>query len=680
MTTQQAADLHPFVIPIRIVNPSYYPDLSLTTLVSHEPCNFVVANDDNIYTTKVIDHSLTIIRLQRQDYHQNYFAETAAKDHLTLTGSQDTSFSPLLNYCHFDNKLYLLYNDTSSSYIVNQYNLALTGNNDLTLNWSNNVPVLGNQKGFLITDSSLYTYSYIKQNNTIPIYYHNQLTSDNGLHKTITGINNVNQIQLHLGYDYDTIYITNKTSVLNVQTAMLNGSDSKLTALQQISSNLGGVLPAVNTLEDDVVSVIYGFNNDQNNIIHISNYNGILNNNGDIVSLDTPLNYNINKLALYDEELNPEQSNLIIASTRNIYNPNFLYIAYISGNDQIRLIKLYYTRQINKTYEKYVPLIMWSTRLDAINDYYYSNGGLWLTSDSKGRIHIFARTQSGQINMWIAEEYGIDLGHTEGTVTQPADTIPLMLSNLETDYTISSHIGFNVPGFPLVNDVIISQVTDDGDNTRIRLEYLNFDELSLYPTLMTELINDVKNAFTTLYQNSNFNVFNVDQLDVPTGADHYLELILPKGSILRPCVVRGSEVITCDYNGKNIKLVMIEHIKDNDYIVNQNGQAVKVIKHLISKIWCQSHNAPFLIPENFFGENRPYNKLLISGDHGIMLNYGVSKPTVVYPQNIKVLRQVLIGNCVEYHHLLLDKHESNFFIANGLEVDSLHPENYLIRK
>ena len=102
------------------------------------------------------------------------------------------------------------------------------------------------------------------------------------------------------------------------------------------------------------------------------------------------------------------------------------------------------------------------------------------------------------------------------------------------------------------------------------------------------------------------------------------------------------------------------------------------MEHLISTIYAQKHNAPFLVPVNFFGENRPYKKLYISGDHGILLNYKDPKHLkVIYAADVLSLKQCFLNTIVEFHHLLLENHQDNFYLANGLEVDSYHPTYFM---
>jgi hypothetical protein len=54
--------------------------------------------------------------------------------------------------------------------------------------------------------------------------------------------------------------------------------------------------------------------------------------------------------------------------------------------------------------------------------------------------------------------------------------------------------------------------------------------------------------------------------------------------------------------------------------------------------------------------------------------------TVVYAEDINVLKRVLLGKTVDFHHLLLEDHQANFYLANGLEVDSYHPGAFMRKK
>jgi hypothetical protein len=53
---------------------------------------------------------------------------------------------------------------------------------------------------------------------------------------------------------------------------------------------------------------------------------------------------------------------------------------------------------------------------------------------------------------------------------------------------------------------------------------------------------------------------------------------------------------------------------------------------------------------------------------------------VVYAEDITVLKKTLLGITVDFHHLLLENHQDNFYLANGLEVDSYHPGCFMRKK
>jgi len=696
MTTQQSSNLHPFVYEIKLVDKQQYPDIVRQDLISQENTNFVIANDFNIYTTTVLNDKLSIIRLQRQDYHQHYFVPATVIDEtntpVTIDVEEGITHAPYLSYNHVNQKLYFMYNNASNAHTIEQYTVESTGRNILTNDWSTTITGLDideqrNRSGFMLGEDILYSYIYSPTLGVVSIYSTIKSTGDTALHKNITGMSTgLNSLEIKLNYDESTLYITTISNKLHVLVATLNDTDSAPMATVTMSEQLGVVQPATTILNEDVLNVIYGFNNDTANQLHISNINGSISSDGDIVGLNTPFRYNLNKLLSYEEELNVDQTNLTIAHTNNIYNPNFSYFAYISGTSQIRVVKLYHHRQQGTTLEKYIPLMMWSTRLGAI-DYYYGTdneaGGIQLLSDSAGRIYVFARNGvTGLIKMWVVEEFIIDLGHTAGTVTASVDTMTDLLSSIRDEYTIVNPetYSFGITGYPSVNDVIITQVTEEGSDTRVRFEYIDYDMLVLYPEIKSEIQDDIRTAVTELYQSSNIDVYDIGSGTIPEGDNSHIVFALPRGTLLRPCVVKGTNVVTCDKNGSNIKSIPIELVHEHSYVVNQSGKAVKVIKHMNSKIWCQKHNAPFIIPVNFFGEHRPYEKLLISGDHGLLVaNKGNGKVNVAYAQNISCLRQVKLEQEIEYHHLLLDEHDKNFFMANGLEVDSLHPGMYMKR-
>jgi hypothetical protein len=450
--------------------------------------------------------------------------------------------------------------------------------------------------------------------------------------------------------------------------------DRLLSAFINVINNTGAspANPGFVSFENDGVdmcSLVYGFNNDPNNIIQVAYIPNTVNNNNVITGLETPFYYNINKYTLFSEVSQPGQTDMAIAVNTNPNNTNYVYICYVAGTSQLRVIKLY-RNSIVGTYETHIPLLMWATRLGAIGDSF--QGRMALVTDSIGSVYVFVRDAvSTAMSIWKIKEYILDLGHTESTVVAPVDTIPNMLRTMTNDYTILTlDRNIHVSGLPQVNDVTIDSIVNNDGNIGITFQYLNYDLLQGFPTVVNDIRTLINTSFSTLYEDSGISVINLDPVAPSVdGNDTALIVYLPLGSAKKPCVVRGTEIICFSDNKPHRRPV--EQVQIGDYVMNHNGKPARVIDHMRTIIYAEAHNAPFLIPKDFFGVNRPYRNLLISGDHGILVN--TKKIKVVYPEDVKILKQVLHGVTLEYHHLLLEHHQENFYIANGLEVDSYHP-------
>jgi hypothetical protein len=256
-------------------------------------------------------------------------------------------------------------------------------------------------------------------------------------------------------------------------------------------------------------------------------------------------------------------------------------------------------------------------------------------------------------------------------VVAPVDTIPNMLQTMTNDFTILSYDrNIHVGGLPQINQVVIDSISNALNVIQLKFQYINYDLLQGFPAVVESINTLINQSFLTLYEDSGISVLNLDPTAPSLDGDSSNIIVnLPLGTAKKPCVVRGTEIIRM--NNAAPERVAVEHIQVNDLIINQLGKPVRVLDHLRTTIYAEAHNAPFVIPKNFFGENRPYKRLLISGDHGILVANEPKK--VVYPEDINVLEKVLIGRTIEFHHLLLENHQDNFYLANGLEVDSYHP-------
>jgi hypothetical protein len=710
-TSQQAVGLHPFVSQIKIVDPGAFPDVSLISLNSEEWCEPVIADDFNIYTTKVTTveqtKTVSLIKLQRQDFHENYFTATVATyigagtdgikpiSYDSSTSSDSTAdlvkMNPRIIVKKFGTSthLYLYYatrSYTGKNYVDN-YNVQafkITSSVHLSPLWNITGPVAAVDRGlqgFFYNSTTLFVY-YLSDINLIIRGYNRGTGVETFAPLMITLDQIYTYCTVNMSVETDnTFYITVRIGTI-VKMATYSIAKSQMSTLFNVFNTTGGtpVNPAfMSYLQDsaglNMCSLVYGFNNDPNNIIQIAYIPNTVDSSGYINGLETPFYYNINKYALFSEVSNPSQSDMDVAIEHNPNNPDFSYIVYVAGTSQLRVMKIY-RNSITGTYETHMPLVLWSTRLGAIGDTF--RGDMGIVTDTQGSVYIISRDSStGIMSIWKIKEYIIDLGHTEGTVVAPVDTIPNMLQTMTNDYTILTlDQNIHLAGFPTINDVTFDSITNITGSIAITFQYINYDLLQGFPSVVTQIKTLINNTFVTLYEDSGISVINMDQTGNTSidGTDASLIVELPVGTAKKPCVVRGTEIIRLLTNNLP-ELVNVEHIQVGDHVLNHVGKPARVMDHMRTTVYAESHNAPYVIPKGFFGSNRPYKPLLISGDHGILVGFtGVAKTMkVVYANDIDVLSKVLIGSTVEYHHLLLENHAENFYIANGLEVDSYHP-------
>jgi hypothetical protein len=443
-TEQQAAGLHPFVSKMKIVDQSRFPEISLISLTTDEWCPPVIANDFNIYTTKVTtdqtssSKTISVIKLIRQNFHENYFTATVAT-------SPSIGANPLTPVSFFINtpdaldpqlflttagQLYLYYRNRSIPPENNfhAYTISTSGTYDLVPLWNVNYiepDVNRNLRGMFYNATHIYFYYVYGISLTITSY--NRATG------AFVG---VQTMEMGNVYDYckiimalsneNTCYITVKSGTV-VKMATYSLVTNTLSGFFNVINNTGAtpVDPGFISFTKDPVnskemcSMVYGFNNDINNILQIAYVPNTVDATGNITGLDAPFYYNINKYELFSEVSRPSQTDMAISVTTNPNNANFVYIAYVAGTSQLRVIKLYRNTIIG-TYETHVPLLMWATRLGAIGDTFQGNMGI--VADSTGAIYVI--TSAGDI--WKIKEYILDLGHTEGSVVAPVDIVTNM--------------------------------------------------------------------------------------------------------------------------------------------------------------------------------------------------------------------------------------------------------------
>lgn len=714
---QQKAGLHPFVTDMKIVDPMFYPEIKSANVNTKEWCQPVITNDFNMYT--IVTEPVTLqgqtaqarlVKFQRQNFHENYFVATTA----TLPGDSSviiqtsaaymgtTTFNPMLTYAVAQNILFILVNlevqglnEVTTSFMrltAYEVNDGTKGGHDVAQLWQKvwtPVKTDTNLYGTMLGGDKIYWYKL--DDSVLSIRPISRITGAEDATKTITLDETYSYCKLTMSLVENTYYITVRAgNTIRMATGLLNDDEKPLSAFITVATASGVSVPTapeVLAFSPDgtrMCSLIHGYNYDTNNILRVVYIPNIFK-DGNIAGLETPFYYNLNKFQLFSEVQEPNQSDVSVSVTCNPNNADFSYIAYVATTSQIRIVKLYRNNVANTSFETHIPLVMWGTRLGVIRD--TVNGKVGVNVDTNGNVYVFTWSDTGDIQISKIREYIMDLGHTEGTVIAPINTITEMLRDMTKDYSINEYSytiltprqGFLYSAFPNINEVTIDTVVNDGQQLDIKFNYLNYTYLQAYPDIVREIRALITTTFIDLYADSSITVLNMDETAIGLEGDaNSLNVYLPVGTSKKPCVVKGTEIIRRAHDKAKAELIAVEHIRVGDMVLNHEGNYVKVLDHLCSTIYAQEHNAPFLVPRGFFGVNRPYKDLLISGDHGILVYYQSARNMKVeYAENISVLKRVLLGVTVEFHHLLLESHQDNFYIANGLEVDSYHPVAFM---
>jgi len=326
-----------------------------------------------------------------------------------------------------------------------------------------------------------------------------------------------------------------------------------------------------------------------------------------------------------------------------------------------------------------------------------------MITDDCGDLFIFCRKGvdgEGYLRMWKLREYLLDFGqdafgtsmHTDPTLFSD------FLSEITDNYSILSNESSVFFGdLPAMNDVIVSNVTLTSNNYYISFKYLDYDTfqspdlLDNGLTLSESFNQDLIDLLQDIYgSDSNISVFNFDA-DAETtfdGTRRTMTVIVPANNIIKPCVVRGTQIVAYTLKTQQPYVTTVEKIQVGDYVMNQDAKPVRVIYHTKDTIITDSWTSPYIIPTNYFGQDEPYTNLFISGDHGIRMEQsrpqrktryghrhghgsGNTEVTRLYPYTIKQgLKQVRVGTRIEYHHLKLEN-QNDFYMANGLLVESL---------
>ena len=358
----------------------------------------------------------------------------------------------------------------------------------------------------------------------------------------------------------------------------------------------------------------------------------------------------------------------------------------------LRLMKLY--RNKPSTRDQYDYVLMWATIVDddlspksafmVDNDVFQigssasnKNHPISMVVSNNGLIYVIAR-KDGRIYLWKVCELFLDLGHNTVGVTDNTHTtdISSLLKTLTSDYNLfSQETSAYFDGFPPLSSagnsvspstVIIDYIESADNYYGIRFKYLNFDAFRGNESMHTDFANTLLSTLSDMYAQQDIALLNYNTTEgtIFEGDTNTMIVKIPTNNLLKPCVVKGTEIVVM--NNDKAELKNVEHVKVGDMVANQDGKPVKVVHHSRDIIKTNDWNTPHRIPVNYFGPKQPYKNLYISGDHGI--RYG-SKKLYAYKMR-NAFKRIPVGTEVEYHHLKLANIE-DFYLANGLLVESL---------
>jgi hypothetical protein len=138
-----------------------------------------------------------------------------------------------------------------------------------------------------------------------------------------------------------------------------------------------------------------------------------------------------------------------------------------------------------------------------------------------------------------------------------------------------------------------------------------------------------------------------------------------KGGGVVPCFLKGTRVLT----PKGYKA--IETFKDGDLIVTADNRIVPVTMSVRKVRKTTEATAPYRIPQNLFGKGIPSTDVEISPEHAIMIRPNVWTIPKMLAMVTKKVRQIKIGESVDYYHL-----EAPEYLKDNMIVEGMIAETY----
>lgn len=127
-----------------------------------------------------------------------------------------------------------------------------------------------------------------------------------------------------------------------------------------------------------------------------------------------------------------------------------------------------------------------------------------------------------------------------------------------------------------------------------------------------------------------------------------------------PCLVKDTEILTTE------GYIPVQHLMKGDILPDLEGNQTKVVsiyRRIVHKDDPEYY--PYLVPQDYFGEGKPFKTLKLSQNHAYYHNGAWHHPKCSIPE-LKVPE----SKGVEYYHIQTTNYFDDVIIANGLEVET----------
>ena len=133
-----------------------------------------------------------------------------------------------------------------------------------------------------------------------------------------------------------------------------------------------------------------------------------------------------------------------------------------------------------------------------------------------------------------------------------------------------------------------------------------------------------------------------------------------------PCLLEDTRVVTPTGN------IKIQDLTEDDVIITQDGRVLPIETITQVETVTTSDSAPYLIPKDYFGKNKPCKQVWISPDHAILINKNKNEWFIpsVHGEKAKLERYPINEKIVYYNIGLPNWLTDHFMVERSLIVES----------